>query len=558
MAARQAAPAPVVTLRRATVLLVTLAALAPSALWAQAPTAPAPPKLVVFVSVDQLRFDYLTRFDSLFKGGFRTLLDRGAVFTNARYRHANTETGPGHAVLLSGRNASHSGIIANEWYDPLTRAMVNVVDDPAQVALLGTGRGASPANFDGFTVGDLLKRRSPLSRVVTLSMKDRSAVLMGGRRGDAAYWYDATSGSFTSSTYYMNALPPWLTAWNSERQADLLFGRHWIRLLPDEAEYQKRAGADAIAGEWDSVDNVFPHVTRGKAKEASFYDGLRRTPYADDLLLSVALRALEAHELGQRGVTDLMAIGFSAFDSIGHTYGPDSQEAMDELLRLDLVLGKLVDALDARVGRGQVLFALSADHGSMPLVEVLQKRGEEAWRVGPDVFSSAVAKALAARFPGATGLVAKMDAPHVYLDLPALQRQGLKRAAVEAVVAEGLMSTGLLERTYVHGDLAGDPPKDDAVFPLFRNSFYAPRSPHVIGRLKRYVYVTSEKGGTGHGTHHDHDRHVPILFMGPRVAPGRYETPCGPEDIAPTLGRLLGLDYPLQDAERVLTEMILN
>src|SRR5688500_6255768 len=153
--------------------------------------APDPPlRLVLFVSVDQMRFDYLTRFESLFQGGLRTLLEEGAVFVNASYRHAGTETGPGHAVLLSGRNGSHSGIVANEWYDSLSRANVNVVDDPAHAPLGGIGRGASPASFIGFTVGDVLKKASPRSRVVAVSLKDRSAVLTGGRRANAAYWFE--------------------------------------------------------------------------------------------------------------------------------------------------------------------------------------------------------------------------------------------------------------------------------------------------------------------------------------------------------------------------------
>ena len=146
------------------------------------------PRLVLAVSVDQMRYDYLTRFKPLFKGGFRTLLDRGAVFTNAHYDYAFTETGPGHSVLLTGRNPRHSGIVANSWWDPLSRAWVNVVDDPVQAPVGGPGRAASPANLIGFTVGDVLKKASPASRVVGVSVKDRSAVLMAGRRGDAAYW----------------------------------------------------------------------------------------------------------------------------------------------------------------------------------------------------------------------------------------------------------------------------------------------------------------------------------------------------------------------------------
>src|SRR5580765_6139823 len=177
----------------------------------------AKPKLVLVISVDQMRFDYLTRFGPLFKGGFRRLLDQGAVFSEAKYRHANTETGPGHAVILSGRHASHSGIVANTWYDPLLKKSINVVDDPVQQPVGGQGRGASPTNFIGFTVGDLLKRDSPQSKVVGVSMKDRSAILMAGRRGDAAYWFENEGGNFITSTYYMTTAPEWLKQWNARK-----------------------------------------------------------------------------------------------------------------------------------------------------------------------------------------------------------------------------------------------------------------------------------------------------------------------------------------------------
>src|SRR5262245_37809570 len=202
----------------------------------------APPKLVLVLSVDQMRFDYLTRFNDLYKGGLRRLLDQGAVFTNAKYRHANTETGPGHSVILSGRHASHSGIVANSWYDPLLKKSINVVDDPVQLPVGGNGRSASPTNFIGFTVGDVLKRQSPESKVVGVSMKDRSAILMGGRRADASYWFENECGNFITSTYYMAVAPEWLKEWNARKFADQFAGKLWDRLLPDPPMYEKLAG----------------------------------------------------------------------------------------------------------------------------------------------------------------------------------------------------------------------------------------------------------------------------------------------------------------------------
>jgi predicted AlkP superfamily pyrophosphatase or phosphodiesterase len=515
------------------------------------------PRLVLFVSVDQMHAEYLEHFAPLFTGGFKRLLEQGAVFSNAYYRHSNSETGPGHSVLLSGRHASSSGIIANEWYDPILKKSINVVSDPVQQPLGGPGRAASPTNFLAVTVGDLLKKASPDSRVVGVSMKDRSAILMSGRRADAAYWYEAKAGRFITSTYYRHDVPPWLETWNASGKVDALFGTAWQRMLPDTSLYEQYAGPDAVEGEWDRVDTVFPHAIRGAAKTEAFYDDVRRTPFIDELVLDVALKAIDADELGKDDATDLLAVGFSATDVIGHTYGPDSQEMMDQLLRLDRTLGRLLDEVDKRVGPGRVLFGLSADHSSMPLVEILQKQGKPARRVPSADLEKPIRDAVHKAFPDAGELIAAFDEPHIYLDLERVARQGLKRADVEAVVSKAMLATGLVEHTFTHAQLMGDPPPNDANFVLFRNSFFAPRSPHVIAQLKPYIYLEDVySGGTGHGTVYDYDRHIPVVFMGAGVKPGRYAERCGPEDIAPSLSRILGLDYALESDQRVLTEML--
>jgi len=519
-----------------------------------APLSPRP-RLVLVVSVDQMRFDYLTRFEPLFRGGFRRMLDRGATFANARYAYANTETGPGHATILTGRHPSHSGIVANTWYDGVSRAWVNVVDDPVQAAVGGTGRGASPANLIGFTVGDVLKKASPASRVVAVSMKDRSAVLMGGRRADAAYWYESSHGGFVTSTYYMTTPPPWLEAWNRGRHADRYAGQAWTRLLPDEAVYRRHAGADAVQGEWDNQDTTFPHAIRGKPRSPGFYDDIRRTPFVDELTLAVALEAMAAHDLGTDEATDILAVGFSATDTIGHTYGPDSQEAMDNILRLDQTLDRLLAEAERRAGPGRTLVVLSADHGSMLLAETLRARGIDARRATPAVLVDAVQAALAARFGTAGGIVAAADSPNFYLDLGVIRGRGLLRADVEATIEKALLATGLVQAVYTHARLLGIASDEEPFIRLFRNSFFQPRSPHVMTLLKENVYLDERPGGTGHGTAHDYDRHVPVVFLGAGITPGTHDAPCGPEQIAPTLGALLGLDYPLQDAERVLWEV---
>ncbi|HEX2522720.1 MAG TPA: alkaline phosphatase family protein, partial [Terriglobia bacterium] len=425
------------------------------------------PKLIVVLSVDQMRFDYLTRFDDLYKGGIRRLLDQGAVFTNASYRHANTETGPGHSVILSGRHASHSGIVANSWYDPLLKKSINVVDDPVQRPLGGKGRSASPANFLGLTVGDLLKFQSPDSKVVGVSMKDRSAILMGGRRADAAYWYENGNGHFITSSYYMKSAPEWLQAWNERKYVDQFSGKKWERLLTDTKLYEKYAGKDAIDGEWDRKDIVFPHTIRYAPPDVKFYDDFRRTPFADEMTLLVALEAMRAHALGEDAVTDIFAIGFSATDVVGHTYGADSQEVMDQLLRLDLTLQKLFDEIDRRVGLVNTWVVLTADHGSMPLVELLKEKGLDAKRVGASELEALVVRTLETRFK-VQGLIANFDAPHFYLDEALMAERGLKRTAVEEVIVKTLMSTGCFEAVYTHTQILNPEVNGDPHLPLIR------------------------------------------------------------------------------------------
>jgi predicted AlkP superfamily pyrophosphatase or phosphodiesterase len=515
------------------------------------------PKLLLVLSIDQMKFEYLGRFGDLFKGGFRRLLDHGAVFTDAKYRHANTETGPGHAVILSGRHASHSGIVANSWYDPLLRKSVNVVDDPVQSPVGGNGRRASPANFLGFTVGDLLKSESLSSKVIGVSLKDRSAILMGGRRADAAYWYENENGAFITSSYYMRTAPDWLKRWNERKHVDQFAGKKWERLLADTSLYERRAGPDAVEGEWDRKDIVFPHMVRYRPPDMEFYDDFRRTPFADEMTLQVAFEAMRAHDLGTDGATDILAIGFSATDIIGHTYGGDSQEIMDQLLRLDLTLQRLFDEIDRRIGLANTWVVLSADHGSMPLVELLQARGLGAKRVSAKALSAKVNETLRKKFPNAPRLIANYDAPHFYLDEKAVSQSGLKRSEVEACVVQALMASGSFESAYTHEQILNPDLQDDPHLFLIRNSFFQPRSAHIIATPRPYVYISDNVGGTGHGTPHDYDRHIPVIFMGAPIKPGRYPEPCGPEDIAPTLADLLLLkSFQKEEDARILREMI--
>ena len=514
------------------------------------------PRLILVLSIDQMRFDYLTRFDDLYTGGLRTLLDRGAIMTDAKYRHAATETGPGHATLISGRHPSSSGIIANDWWDRLLHKVVNVVDDPFQRPLGGAGRSASPVNFSGFTIGDSLKQNSPQSKVVGVSTKDRSAILMAGRLGDAAYWFERAEGNFITSTYYMDEVPGWLERWNQRRVADSYAGTAWTRLVDDESLYEEYAGEDAVVGEWTAQDTVFPHRFPGNPPEPVYFSYVRRSPFADEMMLSVALEAVGAHDIGEDEFTDLLALGFSGVDLVGHEFGPDSQELMDQMLRLDRILGELFDEIDLRNGLDRTLVVLTADHGVLPLVETLKAQGIDAGRGTPESQRAAVERALREEYPGADGLIAYFQDRDIYLNQELIRNRGLDRGAVEETIIEALQSTGLVAAVYTREQLVGNEPVTDPYIDLFRNSFLSNRSPDLIVRHNENVYIDRDPGGTGHGTPYDYDRHVPIVFMGNGIEPGWYSEACGPEDIAPTLALILGLEYPREPDSRLLLEIL--
>ena len=514
------------------------------------------PKLILVLAIDQMRFDYLARFDDLYQGGLRTLIDEGAVFTNARYRYASTWTGPGHAVILSGRYPSSSGIVFNQWYDRFLGREIDVVRDPFHDVVPGSGVGSSPVNFIGSTLGDVLKQSSPESKVVGVSLKDDAAVLMAGPQADAAYWYDVRLGEFVSSTYYMDEAPRWLVDWNVTRGADSYSGRQWTRLIEDVSVYESYAGPDVAPGE--RMDSAFPHLFEESGSDADFYFELGQTPFADEMTLDVALEVMAGHEMGTDEYTDILAIGFSGTDRVGHRYGPGSQELLDQLLRLDSYLEQLFVWIDEKIGMESVLVVTTADHGVQPLAETLQAEGIDAHHASSSVFREAVDAGLRQRFNDSSDFVSQVRryGDGVYLNAPLIADRGLARSEVEQVIITALMETGLVAAIYTQEELVGNQRSGDSYIDLYRNSFFSSRSPHLSIRLNPNVYMDDFPTGTGHGTPYDYDRHVPIVLMGPGVTGGSYSDDSGPSDIAPTLAEILGLDYPKEPDARILSEAL--
>ena len=299
---------------------------------------PSPPRLAVIIVVDQLRSDYLTRFAELYEGGFKSLLEDGANFTNSAYRHAATYTAAGHASVSTGLHPASHGMINNSWYDATKDAIVNCISDEDYTAVGGPGRRASPRPLLADSIGDLLKKKHGGSKVYSISSKDRAALMLAGRGADGAFWYSPGCGCFVTSSYYQGGIPAWLETFNASQPTSAYAGKSWQRLLDDQSIYEKLARADTFPTEANGTATEFPHTL----PQAGVESKLSPTPYADELTLNAALAAISSGELGSDGEPDLLAIGFSGTDYIGPRYGPHSQEAMDQNLRLDRHLATLL------------------------------------------------------------------------------------------------------------------------------------------------------------------------------------------------------------------------
>jgi hypothetical protein len=527
---------------------------------AQTPTAAGGtrPRLVVAIAVDQLRADYMDRFRPFFgRSGFNLFLQRGASFTSARYEHATTSTCPGHAVMLTGSYGTVNGIIGNDWYDRAAGREVYCAADTT-VKLIGADlEGRSPRNLRGTTVGDLLKiGTGGRSRVVTVSAKDRSAIMLGGHLADAAYWMEDTL--FVTSTYYRSELPKWASDFNASGKITSYAGKQWERLLP--AATYAMVGPDDVVGEadGDGLGRTFPHAIAGGSSPGEFVETFDVSPFGNDVLADFAMRAVVEEELGRDTVTDLLGISFSANDRVGHAYGPDSHEVMDVTVRLDRTLARLFAFLDRRVGLANVVMVLTSDHGVAPLPEVFAALhpGASARRFDPAVVDTAVRAALRARYgpAPAPGWIVYHDQPQLYLNLAALRAKKVSVQEAERVAQAAVLSISGVHEALTATELAaarGTGARSGEVL-----SFHPGRSGNVYYQMAPYIVADDDRTGTGHGTPWGYDQQVPVLFFGRRIVPGVRWTPATVADIAPTLSAILGLTAPGGAQGRVLAEIL--
>ena len=532
--------------------------------------APARPKLAVLVVFDQMRGDYLERWRELFvPDGFRRLQTEGAWFSNCHYPYAMTATGPGHASILSGCSGETHGIVANNWYDrkeagpvycasfpryervpPLpqvTEPETKAADKKSDEEKTPKGFGA-PVRMLAPTLGDVVKEATHgQGKVFGLSLKDRSAILPAGKHPNGCYWFDR--GRFCTSTYYGERLPRWVAQFNDEHSFDRWYGKTWDRLRAD-VDYSQYSGPDQMPGEGKGANQgiTFPHPM-GTAKKlgSEYYSALANSPFGNELLLELAFHAIEAEKLGQRDAIDLLTVSFSSNDLIGHCWGPDSQEVMDVTLRSDLLMRDLLKFLDAKVGKGRYVLAVTADHGVCPVPEVAKIHGLPGDRIAPlGVLSQAeqhLREAFGKPTEQKTRWIEYSNEAGIYLNRRLIAARGLQLDAVAKELVKWLDSQPQIQAAYSQQDLTMGTPRD-AIERRVRKSFMADRSGDVIAIPKLYHLLTSQKTGTTHGTPHPYDTHVPLIAFGRGIKGGKRVDAVTPQAAAAILARALGVAPP--------------
>ena len=519
------------------------------ALAALALAMPAKPKLVLLISIDQFRADYVTRFASQYLpaksggklGGFRFLSETGAYYTDAHHNHVPTATGPGHATLMTGSEPYLDGIADNDWYSRDLKKSVYCVSDPTVKTIGGVSDPMSPKNLWVTTVGDELKMATNnKSKVVGVAFKDRASILMSGHAADTVIWFDQTSGNWVTSSFYANALPGWVQSLNNEKIPAQSAGKSWEPMLPLASYGNARIAPFAKADANGTFSHKLPAIEAGKK---NVYSSFTASSFGQEYVFTTVKRAIEGEHLGKGPESDVLVVNLSTNDYVGHAFGPNSPEVMDMALRTDRLLSDLFNTIDQQIGIDNVDIVVTADHGVVPIPE----ESDKAFRTGVKRVSEAnVAKAaqaeLVAKF-GEGKWIEGSGEMYLYLNHDLIAEHKLSEEEVQMVAAHGaLKATGVAFAFTRDQILEGALPKWEFVERIY-NGYNRRLGGDVMFFFEPGDYVGGGVG-TGHGTPWKYDTHVPLLLRGPGITRGHYARGVATADIAPTLSTILGIEYP--------------
>jgi len=544
--------------------------------WVHAADKNSPPKLVLQITIDQLRGDLPTRYyDRLGQGGFRFFWESGVVYRNAHHAHANTETIVGHATLATGAHPSNHGMVGNLWFDRETGLVTyNVEDsryrlltadadvdadaeiDPTQRAANTEGRSPSAILVSTFS-DELRSHTGGRSKAIGVSVKDRGAISMAGHAG-TAFWFSKSGGEFVTSNYYLDQYPQWVVDWNKKQLPQQYAGKSW-QLMHAKQDYLFGASDDR---EWEAdvggFGRIFPH-SYGDGNSPYFTTLLTLSPAGDELVLDFAKAALMGEKLGQGAYTDYLSVSFSSTDYVGHVFGPSSLEAEDNILRLDRSLAELLKFVDQRVGLNNTLVVLSADHGGPDSPGYLNSLGVPAGYVDPDLWDKEAAIGRIKSQFGIDGeLIERYAHPYIYFSNDISSNPDLNHVALEASVAEELSKFPGVSLAVSSTALRNGNVPDTSLHRSVLNNFHPKRSGDLFIVFEPNWFINDFDGLTvaaTHGSPWQYDTFVPIVFAGAGLGPKVINRKVHTTDIAPTLSAFLGVKPPSGSQGELLKEV---
>jgi len=516
------------------------------------------PKLVVGIVVDQMRYDYLTRFWNHYSDdGFKRLVNEGFNCKNNHFNYAPTSTGPGHASVYTGATPATHGIIGNDWYDKEIDQSVYCASDSTYTSV-GTASDAgkmSPHRMNVTTITDQLRLHTQMrGKTIAVALKDRGAVLPGGHTANAAYWFHGgDEGQWVTSSYYMTSLPKWAEDFNSSNKIEQ-YKKPWTALKNINTYLESGLDNNTYEGLFvGETMPTFPHDLPKLWEANGRYDLLKATPYGNNLTTDFALAALEGESLGADLVTDFLAISYSSTDYVGHKYGVNAKEVQDVYLRLDEDLERLFKTLDKKVGKDEYTVFLTADHGAIDVPAYLKDQKIPAGYFDGAEMVSKFNEFMNYKF-GTTDLIKNSSNYQLFLDHKIIQNLDMDVAEVQEIMAKELLTYKDIDRVYTGHQMWKNEYTDGIPY-ILQNGYNQKRSGDILLVLKPGV-ITYSKTGSTHGSPQIYDTHSPLLFYGKGIKKGstvdRTEIP----DIAPTIAALLGIAFPNGTTGKPIAEVL--
>ncbi len=516
------------------------------------------PKLIVGIIVDQMRYDYLTRFWNHYGvGGFKRLAEQGFNAKNHHFNYAPTSTGPGHTSVYTGATPSSHGIIGNNWYDKEIDKSVYCASDDSYNSI-GTSTDAgkmSPHRMLTTTITDQLRLHTQMrGKTIAIALKDRGAVLPGGHTANAAYWFEGDDvGKWITSSYYMQALPKWVTDFNTSGKVQS-YKKAWTTLKNISSFIESGVDNNNYEGLFETeTAPVFPHSTPNLLNKSKDFEIIKYTPWGNSLTTDFALAALENEKLGTDTDTDFLAISYSSTDYIGHKFGVNSKEIQDTYLRLDLDLQRLLNTLDSKVGAGKYTVFLTADHGAINVPAYLKDQKIPAGYLNNKETRTKFNEFLTYTY-GTTDLIKNVSNNQVFFDRKVINNLDMDLEDVQEEIALELLSYGDMNKAYTGYQMWKNEYTRGIPY-ILQNGWHQKRSGDVL-LVPKPAYISYPKMGSTHGSPMIYDTHVPLLFYGNGIKRGSTVNRTEIPDIAPTLATMLGIAFPNGTTGKPIVEVL--